>query len=484
MTTTSAQVSSLGLFESHTDIGKVNTPGTVNFNPGTQEYRLEGSGKNIWFDRDELHFMYKKIKGDFILTAHVEFIGEGVEPHRKIGWMARNSLDTSSAHASAVIHGDGLTSLQFRKTACGETEEIRSAVTGPTVVQLERKGNVFIMSVARMGEPFTSTELTGTALNEEVYAGLFICSHNDIVLERAVFRNVRITLPAPEGFVPYKDYIGSNLEILDVESRQRTLIYHTPDAIQAPNWTTDGKSIIYNAEGLLYSFDLEKRKASVIHTGFATANNNDHVLSFDGKMLGISHHSKEDIDQSIIYILPVEGSDNPIRITSLGPSYLHGWSPDGRYLLYTGARNEKYDIYKMPVSAKEEIRLTDAEGLDDGSEYTPDGKYIYFNSNRTGTMQIWRMNPDGSEQEQITSDGYNDWFPHVSPDGKWIVFLSYGKEVNSGDHPYYKQVYLRLMPADGGKPVVIAYLYGGQGTLNVPGWSPDSKKIACISNTR
>jgi Tol biopolymer transport system component len=138
----------------------------------------------------------------------------------------------------------------------------------------------------------------------------------------------------------------------------------------------------------------------------------------------------------------------------------------------------------MPVSAKEEIRLTDAEGLDDGSEYTPDGKYIYFNSNRTGTMQIWRMNPDGSEQEQITSDGYNDWFPHVSPDGKWIVFLSYGKEVNSGDHPYYKQVYLRLMPADGGKPVVIAYLYGGQGTLNVPGWSPDSKKIACISNTR
>jgi len=484
MTTTNAQVLPPGLFESNTDIGKVGIPGLVNYNPGTQEYRMEGSGKNIWFDRDELHFMYKRVKGDFILTAQVEFIGKGVDPHRKIGWMARNSLDTGSAHVSAVIHGDGLTSLQFRKTACGETEEIRSASTGPTVVQLERKGNVFTMSVALMGESFTPTELTGIALNDEVYAGLFICSHNDTVIERAVFRNVRITLPAKEGFVPYKDYIGSNLEILDVENRQRTLLYHTPEAIQAPNWTTDGKCIIYNTDGLLYSFDLEKGKSSVIHSGFASANNNDHVLSFDGKMLGISHHSIDDNNQSVIYIMPLEGSDNPVRITPLAPSYLHGWSPDGQYLIYTGARDEKYDIYKIPVSAKEEIRLTDAEGLNDGSEYTPDGKFIVFNSNRTGMMQIWRMKPDGSEQEQITSDGYNDWFPHVSPDGKHIVFLSYGKEVNSGDHPYYKQIYLRLMPAEGGKPVIIAYLYGGQGTLNVPSWSTDSKKIAFISNTQ
>jgi hypothetical protein len=479
-----AQDLPVGIFEGHQDIGKVMLPGSAVFNPETQEYLMEGSGKNIWFDRDEFHFLYKKIKGDFILTANIEFIGKGIEPHRKIGWMARNSLDTCSSHVSAVVHGDGLTSLQYRKSGNGETEEIRSAIVSPAVVQLERKGTVFTMSVALMGQPFVSTELTGVALNDEIVAGLFICSHNPAVLEKAIFRNVRITLPAPEGFVPYQDYIGSNLETLDMDSGLRKILYHTPDAIQAPNWTPNGKFLIYNTDGLLYSFDLEKGTASKINSGFATANNNDHVLSFDGKMLGISHHSKDDDRQSIVYTLPVEGSDKPVRITALGPSYLHGWSPDGQYLIYTGARNNKYDIYRISVAAKEEIRLTDAEGLDDGSEYTPDGVYIYFNSNRTGMMQIWRMKPDGSGQVQITSDGFNDWFPHISPDGKWIVFLSYGKEVNSGEHPYYKPVYLRLIPSSGGKPTIIAYLYGGQGTMNVPSWSPDSRKIAFVSNTR
>jgi Tol biopolymer transport system component len=200
-------------------------------------------------------------------------------------------------------------------------------------------------------------------------------------------------------------------------------------------------------------------------------------------MMGISHHSKDDQGQSIIYILPVSGSDNPERITSLGPSYLHGWSPDGKYLLFTGARNDQYDIYKISIEDKKEIRLTDAPGLDDGSEYTPDGKYIYFNSTRTGRMQIWRMNPDGSGQQQITGDGFNNWFPHISPDGKWIVFISYGPEVAPNDHPYYKQVFLRLMPLAGGEPRIIAYLYGGQGTINVPSWSPDSRRIAFVSNT-
>jgi len=128
--------------------------------------------------------------------------------------------------------------------------------------------------------------------------------------------------------------------------------------------------------------------------------------------------------------------------------------------------------------------LTDTPGLDDGSEYTPDGQYIYFNSNRTGTMQLWRMKPDGSAQEQVTFDAFNDWFPHISPDDRLIVFLSYLPEIDSGDHPFYKQVYLRMMPIEGGEPSIIAYVYGGQGTINVPSWSPDSKQIAFISNTK
>jgi Tol biopolymer transport system component len=168
----------------------------------------------------------------------------------------------------------------------------------------------------------------------------------------------------------------------------------------------------------------------------------------------------------------------------LSPSYAHGWSPDGKFLVYTGGRNGKFDIYKMSSDGTgEEIRLTDSVGLNDGPEYTPDGKYIYFNSTRGGRMQLWRMKPDGQEQEPVTHDEYNNWFPHISPDGKWIAFLSFSGEIAPAEHPYYKQVYLRLMPAAGGPARVIAYVYGGQGTMNVPSWSPDSTKIAFVSNS-
>ncbi|MEI9944408.1 MAG: hypothetical protein WDN26_09355 [Chitinophagaceae bacterium] len=169
---------------------------------------------------------------------------------------------------------------------------------------------------------------------------------------------------------------------------------------------------------------------------------------------------------------------------SWGPSYLHGWSPDKKKIIYTAQRKNQWDIYQMDVATKKEIPLTNTPTLDDGAEYTPDGKYIYFNSTRTGTMKIWRMKADGSAPEQVTYDEYNDWFPHISPDGKWIVYISFPKEIEPTTHPFYQKVYLRLMKTSGSVPKTIAYLYGGQGTINVPSWSPDSKKIAFISNTK
>ncbi|MCJ7488480.1 MAG: biopolymer transporter TolR, partial [Candidatus Aminicenantes bacterium] len=238
-------------------------------------------------------------------------------------------------------------------------------------------------------------------------------------------------------------------------------------------------------DGFLNRFELATGKTTRLETGFATANNNDHVLSFDGKRLGISHHSAEDKDESIVYVLPVKGG-TPKRVTPKGPSYLHGWSPDGRSLVYTGGRDGNYDVYRIPVEGGDEVRLTDAPGLDDGPEYAPDGRAIYFNSARTGDMRIWRMAPDGSGQEPVTSGELHDWFPHVSPDGKRIVFLSFQKDIAAEDHPFYKQVYIRMMSAADGpdEPRVIAYVYGGQGTINVPSWSPDGKKIAFVSNSR
>lgn len=474
----------IGLFDGQGDVGNVLHPGSATYNAETQQYLVEGSGINMWFDHDEFHFVWKKMKGDFILTANAEFIGKGAEQHRKWGWMVRSTLDSTSAHINAVVHGDGLTSLQFRRKAGATTEEIRSTLTFANVVQLERRGSKYIMSVAHKGDTLKTEEISDISLGDEVYVGIFVTSHNQNTSEKAVFSNVRIVVPAKSTLVPYREYIGSELEILDMATEQRKIIYHSPISIQAPNWSTNGKYLIYNSDGLLYKFDLAQKTPSVLNTDFAKKNNNDHVISFDGKMLGISNQLNEDgsSSPSLVYVMPITGG-KPRKITPTGPSYCHGWSPDGKYLLFTGSRNNEFDIYKVPAQGGEEIRLTDAKGLDDGSEYTPDGKYIYFNSNRSGLMQIWRMKADGSAQEQVTNDPFNNWFPHVSPDGKWIVYISFQKDVPPGDHPFYKHVYLQLMPTSGGPSRVIAYLYGGQGTINTPSWSPDSKKIAFVSNT-
>jgi TolB protein len=214
----------------------------------------------------------------------------------------------------------------------------------------------------------------------------------------------------------------------------------------------------------------------VVDTGTQTQCNNDHGFSPDGTQLAISDSSQG--NQSHVYVLPATGG-TPRLVTPLAPSYWHGWSPDGKTLAYCAERNGNFDIYTIPVEGGAETRLTTAPGKDDGSEYSPDGSWIYFNSERTGWMQIWKMKPDGSGQEPVTSDGYSNWFAHPSPNGQWIVFLSYAKDVK--DHPANKDVMLRLMSLTDGKIRVLAKLFGGQGTINVPSWSPDSSTLAFVS---
>jgi TolB protein len=477
--------SPVGIFDAQTDVGRPRRSGSASYDPQRQAYLVAGSGQNMWNDRDDFHFLFKRETGNFILSARVRFIGAGVEEHRKIGWTIRPSLETNSAHVSAALHGNGLMSLQFRRTTGGITEEARSRDSLPdsdAVIQLERRDGVYVMSAARFGDTLVTQELAGVSLPDTVHVGLFVCAHNDRVVERAEFSNVRITTPAKRDLIPYRDYIGSNLEILDVATGNATIVHQYRGSFQAPNWTPDGTALIYAQEGRLYRFDLASRAAEVINTGFATRNNNDHVLSFDGRTMAISHHAVEDSGASIIYTLPATGG-TPKRVTAKGPSYLHGWSPDGRWLVYTGIRGNELDVYKIPVTGGDEIRLTSAPGLDDGAEFTPDGAHIYFNSSRSGRMQIWQMRPDGSEQQQVTNDGFNNWFPHISPDGKWIAYIAFPPDVAADDHPFYKHVLLRLMPVQGGTARVIAYVYGGQGTINVPSWSPDGTRLAFVSNS-
>jgi Tol biopolymer transport system component len=499
----------VGIFDGHGDIGSPKIAGSASYDAAKDEYTLAAGGINMWTTSDQFQFAWKKLRGDFILRARVEFIGQGTDPHRKLGWAVRPNLtDADAPYMDVVEHGDGRTSLQYRRTKGAITEEILSTLTKADVIQLERKGGLYTFSAARFGETFVTSELKDLDLGDEIYAGLFLCSHNADVKEQAIFRDVQIIRPVKPGFTPYRDFIGSVLHTLDVTTGKLETLYRDKVPFEAPNWTTDGRALIYNVSGRaagwgsLQRFDLATRTPAPLDFGIASVtNNNDHVLSFDGKMLGISHQNAgSPRNQSAVFTAPA-GGGTPRLITPNTPSYFHGWSPDGMWLLFAGGRKDppgsagadKYDIYKIASDGSgEEIRLTGAKGRSDGPEFTPDGQWIYFNSTRADDpavadpkqlMQLWRMRPDGSGQERVMKDDFNNWFPHISPDGKWIAFISFPPDVSPEDHPYYRHCYIRLMPIAGGPAKVVAYVYGGQGTINVPSWSPDSRKIAFVSNT-
>ncbi len=272
----------------------------------------------------------------------------------------------------------------------------------------------------------------------------------------------------------------SILETVDIYTGVRTILKEFDYVIEAPNWTQDGRYLVYNSRGRMYTYDLASGESTEIDTGFAIDCNNDHVLSPDNRELAISHFTYEDAT-SRIYIVPLKGG-TPLLVTEKGPSYLHGWSPDGKRLAYCAERSGQYDIYTIAVNGGAEMQLTNLPGLDDGPEYSPDGQHIWFNSTRTGLMQVWRMDTDGSHPTHMVKEDANCWFPHVSPDGNWVVYIAYGKDdVAPGDHPANKQVSLRLVPTLGGESRTLLNLFGGQGTINVNSWSPDNRTIAFVS---
>ncbi len=470
---------SLGQFEAQTDVGST-LPGSTVFVPARGLYVITGGGENMWGGTDAFHYAWRRASGDFILTANVQLVGTGESPHRKAGWVVRQSLDPDSPYVSAVVHGSGLTSLQFRETKVGETKEITSSLVRPLAVRLERRGDTFTLSAAIEGKPFETAGSTKVELHDPVYLGLGVCSHDAQSLETAVFSSVNL-----EGGQFYGEGVNhpmeSRLEIISVDGKERRVVYKANKRFEAPNWSRDGKYLTFNEGGKIYTIPAEGGAPRLLTTRGATNCNNDHGFSPDGKLMAISCSSK---DRSLIYIVPSSGGDARL-VTPDGPSYWHAWSPDGKTLDFAGVRNGNIDVYATTPQGGEEIRLTETPGTDDGPDYSPDGKYIFFNSERTGLMQIWRMKPDGSDQEQMTHDDHANWFAHPSPDGKWFVMISFDKNVKT--HPPNRDVMLRLVAlrddAPVGEPHVLVRLFGGQGTINVPSWSPDSKYLAFVSYT-
>ncbi|MFN0084119.1 MAG: TolB family protein [Blastocatellia bacterium] len=469
----SQQPAPIGIFDNHADVGAVQKPGSAEYDASAGSYTIAGGGENMWAVTDGFHFLWKRMSGDVSLAADIKILGSGGNAHRKGVLLIRQSLDADSAYADAALHGDGLTSLQYREVKGGPTREIQSNVKGPSRLRIEKEGDYVFMSIAREGEALRPAGGSfRIKLTEPFYVGLGVCAHDNNAIEKAVFSNVEI--------VNKPRVLESTLETIAIASKDRKVVYTAQEHFEAPNWSRDGKYFLLNRAGRMIKLPVTGGTPETIDTGFAIRCNNDHGISPDGTQLVISDQSQEQ-RRSLIYVLPITGG-TPRRVTKLAPSYWHGWSPDGKTLVYCADRNGNYDVYSIPVEGGEETRLTTAEGLDDGPEYSPDGKHIYFNSVRSGLMQIWRMNADGSEQIQVTKDEYNNWFAHPSPDGKWLVIISYEKDVTG--HPANKDVMLRLIPvtpAGYGEIQVLAKLFGGQGTINVPSWSPDSRQLAFVS---
>ena len=466
--------SSLGIFTGHQDVGICARTGSVYYDEARRSYTVAGGGANMWFTNDAFHFVWKQVAGDVTLSAKIVFPDAGGNAHRKACLLIRQSLDVDAAYADAALHGDGLTSLQYREEKGARTYEIQANISSPKFLRIEKRGSYVAMAISADG---LTWEPAGGSfrleLREPFYVGLGVCAHESNALERAVFTGVQLSPPSP---LAAKPQLFSTLETVAIASKDRRAVYCTTNHIEAPNWSRDGKFFVLNGGGQIYRMPVTGGETQMIDTGFATHCNSGHGISPDGTQLVISDHSEE--KASLIYTLPITGG-TPKRITRRSPVYWHGWSPDGQTLAYGAERDGEFDIYTIPVGGGEETRLTSSRGLDDGPEYSPDGRFIYFNSERGGTMQIWRMRTDGTGQEAVTEDEYNNWFPHPSPNGRWLVFLSFVKTVKG--HPANQDVSLRILPTGGGKPEVLAKLFGGQGTIDVPSWSPDSQKVAFIS---
>ncbi len=478
----------IGVFEGHGDVGETPQSGKVEFANG--EYRVTGGGANIWGTVDAFHYVWKKMPANGVLTADVQFIGTGAVAHRKAALMIRQSLDPDAAYADVALHGDGLTSLQFRPTAGAATQEVRqeakSDLSAPVRLRIERRGDNITINSGTMSAGKSVT----VVLKDPVYVGLAMCSHDANVLETAVFSNVSLqALPPPQKY-------RSKVSIFNVPDKSSKTLYEADGVIEAPNWSPDGKFLVVNTGGHLYRLPVDGANPTpeLIPIDATLHLNNDHAPSPDGKLIAFSASSPAS-RQSQVYLSNSDGSNAHVMVKA-APSYFHGWSPDGRYLAYVhqhpgpSGAPANYDIFRVPAAGGEPEQLDTNAGYDDGPDYSPNGKWIYFNSNRSGGWDIWRIPADGAgpndaKAQQITRDAFEDWFPHPSPDGKWLLFLSFpvGTE-NHGGRMAGTQ--LRMLPMPGARPAskpkiqVLTTFFGGQGTINVNSWSPDSKRFAYV----
>lgn len=481
------QSGDLGIFEGRTDVGSVTPPGTLAYDSGKGIYTITAAGANLWSREDAFHFVWKKVSGDVALTAEMNFPDSSgnPNPHRKTLLMFRQTLDADGVYADAAQHGSGLTALQYRRTKRATTQDIELNIEPPRRLRLEKRGDTITMFLSMGTEPLHQVGASiKMHFEEPFYAGIGLCSHNKDVTEKATFAHVELT-PLTTPAVPAKKVLYSTLQTVGIEENFRSahVVASERGRLEAPNWSRDGKTLIFNRGGQIWTIPAEGGKATQLDVGAATKCTGSHGLSPDGKWLAISC-STPGKQETRVYIIPSSGGE-PRLVTENPWSYFHSWSPDGNTIAFTrpdfkGGGN----ILTIPAEGGTETALTTGSGMSDDPDYSADRKYIFFNSDRGGgSMQIWRMRPDGSSPEQVTSDEFNNWTPHPSPDGKSVLILSYDRGATShpADHPADKDVAFRVLNVADGTIRTVVNITGGAGSDNVPNWAPDGLHFAFVS---
>jgi Tol biopolymer transport system component len=481
----------VGVFEGQWDVGSVTPPGTAAFDSATGVYTIHSAGANLWGTTDGFHYLWKKVSGDVSLTANIDFpvkTGSHNE-HRKAILIFRQTLDADGAYVDAAQHGVGLTALQFRDAKGATTQSIELNIDPPKRLRLEKHGDQFTMFVSFHGEPLHQVgAATMMHLNEPFYAGIGLSAHDPNTTETATFAHVELK-PLVAPATPPQMALFSSLKAIEIDpGAPRAIVAYTTKArAMAPNWSRDGKWLIYVQDGKMYRVAADGSRVAInsaeqIATGDATGCNGSHGLSPDGKWLAITCTMASNLGTSDpgnrVYIVPATGG-KPRLVTANPDSYFHSWSPDGKTILFTRPSHGSLNIYAISVDGGAETALTNGSGVSDDPDYSADGEYIYFNSDRWGGMQIARMHADGGHVEQVTRDNFHNWTPHPSPDGKSIVFISYPPDVTT--HAANKDVALRILSTSDSSIRVLADLVGGDGSMNVPSWSPDSKSLAFAS---
>ena len=476
----------LGIFENQSDVGSVVPPGVATYDAASGVYTLRSAGANLWVNVDGFHFVWKKVSGDVSLTADVKLAdaGAGASAHRKALLMFRQTLDPDAMYADAAVHGSGETALQYRHIKGDTTQDIAFNIGAPQRLRLEKRGDTITLFLSMHGEPLHQV---GASIRMHFdggfYVGLGVCAHNKDAVEQASFAHVELVpLTAPATPAPVALYSTLQTIAIDNNMRRAFVIQTGKGQMEAPNWSRDGKTLIFNRAGKLWSVPAAESdgaiaEATPIDIGSASDCTGSHGLSPDGKWIAMTCTTPDHPGRRI-YIVPATGGA-PRMVTANPDSYFHSWSPDSKTILFTRPSHGALNIFAISPYGGEESALTTGTGVSDDPDFSSDGQWIYFNSDRAGGMQIWRMRPNGSQPEQVTFDDKHNWTPHPSPDGKSILILSYGKDVTG--HAANKDVTLRILSVADGKIRDLVEIVGGSGSDNVPNWAPDGAHFAFVS---